>query len=457
MHAVLEVITHDKEGDLTLSLPHQNHDNHISIYLDKVIKAFKKHFLQPSKPPIPAKYCRSAPSTLLMGTETPHQHWDEVYRVMDVAGTSTGKEGLDLIGLEYRRIAPSALDDPIHVPTSSSGCTTELYHTSSNMKITLANRKKFIADGEMYELIVRLVQEYAQELMIQEGDLEWRSVCEEERLGNPIRLLVSKGHPESSAARKNGKRRKDGIVKSGSKESKLLLITTGKGKVRAGIFSRQHLLISSIESSTALPMVIDAKRRGMKIAILDPNARGDRKGMITYEKSMNVLFGCPNGNAESINEGDGLGGIGDMYDNDEVDGTALEGKRHSLFAETSIYALVHSASGSQLARYLKEKGHHLIPRIKSLAFTDSTHSIQWIKNDASILSLFQSDKAIYVRSANEDRDYDWDKHKAGDICEHDPHWDHRFGTVRTIWAGTKDHSLCNWTAIDQIWQHFDAC
>ena len=446
---------HHRSLSSLICLPnHNSHDDHLSIYFKKVMKAFKKHFFQPAPPPVPAKYCRPAPRILLAGMETPYQHWDEIYRIIDLVGSRKGKEGLDLIGLEYRRV--THYSSPSSDPNERSNYTTELYHISSNEKITLKNRKKFIADGEMYELVVRLAQEHAQKLMVQEGDLEWRSVCEEERLGNPIRLLVSKVHPLSSLSHHEWN---DNVVDVGlddasaPKESKLLLITTGKGKVRAGIFSRQHLLISSIESSTALPMVIGAKHRGMKMAILDPNARGDRNGMATYEQSMTAIFGC----AHESNECNGLGEIGEMYDSDEIDSATLNGSRLSTVPQTSIYALVHSASGSQLAGYLKEKGRHLLPSIKSIAFTDSTHSIQWIKNDESILTLFQSEKSIYVRSSNENRDYHWDKHKAGDVCKHDPNWVHRFGSVRTIWAGTKDHSLCNWTAIDQIWQHFDSC
>ena len=75
-----------------------------------------------------------------------------------------------------------------------------------------------------------------------------------------------------------------------SYQKKTLIIVTGKGKVRAGIFSRQ-LLCSGMEASTALPMAIEAKKRGMKIFILDPNVRGDRNVMATFEQPMHALFG----------------------------------------------------------------------------------------------------------------------------------------------------------------------
>ena len=44
---------------------------------------------------------------------------------------------------------------------------------------------------------------------------------------------------------------------------------------------------------------------------------------------------------------------------------------------------------------------------------------------------------------------------AGQDADTDQYWEHRFGSVRTVWAGTADHSLTNWAAHDSIWEHFD--
>ena len=45
---------------------------------------------------------------------------------------------------------------------------TRLFHVESNTMITLDNRKEFIADGDMYEALARLCQEYAQDVMVKE-------------------------------------------------------------------------------------------------------------------------------------------------------------------------------------------------------------------------------------------------------------------------------------------------
>ena len=52
-------------------------------------------------------------------------------------------------------------------------CMRRLYHIPTNTLITEDNRKRFIADGDMYEEVARLCQEYAHEIMCEEGGLEW--------------------------------------------------------------------------------------------------------------------------------------------------------------------------------------------------------------------------------------------------------------------------------------------
>jgi len=234
-----------------------------------------------------------------------------------------------------------------------------------------------------------------------------------------------------------------------------LIITTSKGKLQAGIFSRQHLLVSSIESSTALPIVREACRRGMKVALLDPNARGERNGTTTYEQSMRFLFGTFTSESDVSAESNVNNPPKQQEEETDI-GTKFQ--KEGFLKEESIYFLAHSVSGSQLSTYLMTEGGHTMPRIKSLVFTDSTHNIKWFekKEEHSKISLlFQSSASLYVRSSNRDRDENCEKHKAGDECDTDQYWKHRFGDVKTIWAGTEDHSLTNWAAHSQIWTHFD--
>eukprot|EP00557_Chaetoceros_sp_GSL56_P000219 CAMPEP_0176501888 /NCGR_PEP_ID=MMETSP0200_2-20121128/14439_1 /TAXON_ID=947934 /ORGANISM="Chaetoceros sp., Strain GSL56" /LENGTH=379 /DNA_ID=CAMNT_0017900881 /DNA_START=218 /DNA_END=1357 /DNA_ORIENTATION=- len=347
---------------------------------------------------------------------------------------------------------------------------TRLLHVSTDTFITKQNREMYIADGEMYEEVVRMCQEYAQDLMMEEASLHWVSVCEEKEKGNPIRVLVDKNYPLHSRGKGRGEVSLSPEAETGATshddvchvgedlgadanegiccDRETLIITTGKGKVRAGIFSRQHLLVSSIEASTALAMVRDAKRRNMSIAILDPNARGDRYGMATYQQSMEVLFGSHSESAQMTSSMD----TKDIQTSKSV----------STTTNGNLYILAHSASGSQLARYLlltADGGHQFFSRIKSIAFTDSNHSIQWLKTHSHISSFFQSSATLYVRSSIQWRDDGWERHKCGDIVDtsRDENWLHRFGNVPTIWAGTTDHSLTNYTSHSLIWEHFDKC
>lgn len=185
--------------------------------------------------------------------------------------------------------------------------------------------------------------------------------------------------------------------------------------------------------------------------------------MTTYEQSMGVLFGSENDGVKTLDKA-----VGDECIDDDPESRNCENiipSESSTHTSTAlpngpIYVLAHSASGSQLARYLMTEGNHIMSRIKSIAFTDSTHSIQWLQKNQDhtvLLDFIQSPWSLYIRSANQFRDDDWEKHKPGDNCETDQFWRHRFGQIKTIWAGTTDHSLTNWTTHSHIWEHFDMC
>ena len=304
--------------------------------------------------------------------------------------------------------------------------------------------------------------------------------------------------------------------------SPILLITTGKGKVRAGIFSRQHLMTTALEPATALPVVRAARKRGMRCVIPDPNCRGDRHGMETYRRSMSRVF-------EEVDAFDDGGDISQMGAN----GVASQRSNVSAASAAScscqgvpIYVLAHSASGAQFVRYLRDHSpsrHQaqqcqpgeedddedlpitsaLISRIRAVAFTDSTHNIQWTKKDSAhkhLEDMLEGSASLYVRvepegsgglgvapssaakittasirktpknskcSQEEDSEDEEDddpasirqavvpRDTAGKDADTDQYWNHRFGSVRTVWAGTADHSLTNWAAHDTIWAHFD--
>ena len=307
------------------------------------------------------------------------------------------------------------------IPSSTTAsdldsCTLRLYHIPSNTLITNENHQKFIAHGQMYDEMARLCMEYAQEVMMQEGNLKWTTVCSEREIG----ALVSRDRGPTN----NNK--------------KTLLVVTGKGKVGAGIFSRRLLITLGVEPATALPFVREAAARGMEIAMLDPNVLTIQRAMEVVETSLDRLF------------------FGGSKDN--------------------IYVLAHSMAGSQLVRYLlnkatnasaststphidesssKESSEDLesyLQQIKAVAFTDSNHNINWTKKLPSLTKFLVGPRSLYIKSHKVHEDS-----KALGEAHYDcQYWRHRFGGIRTLWAGTNEHALTNHTASAHIWEHFDA-
>lgn len=296
---------------------------------------------------------------------------------------------------------------------------TRLFHKESGTMITPKNRKEFIADGDMYDTIARVTQEYAQDVMIRDGDLEWVTICDAGNNPEPIRALVSKRllQDESRLDREP-----------------TLLIATGKGKVRAGVFSRQHLLLSGLECSTAVPIVREAHKRNMMMVLVDPNVHGDRLGMVTFEKSMQHLFRRWESKESHTDD-------------------------NAPLSQRDLFVLSHSQSGAQLARYLLDKSKHYIPHIRAVAFTDSTHNIQWAKTKdvAGLKEFLESEDCIYFKcSKNDSNDPLLNPlSSVGTEVETDDFWKHRFGNIKTVCAGTSEHSLTNWFARCHIWEHFD--
>ena len=318
--------------------------------------------------------------------------------------------------------APNKEADPSTVQT-------RLFHVETNTMLTERNRKQFIADGDFYDAVARLSQEFAQEAMIKAGHLKWVTICDAGNNPEPIRALVSSDFDFFDDDERTPKK-------------PTLLIATGKGKVRAGIFSRQHLLLSGMECSTALPVVREAVKRDMNIIMLDPNVHGDRMGMVTFEKSMARIFQRWEQQQEP------------EQGNDDSTLTTT-----SPLTPRDLFILSHSQSGAQLARYLLEKSEHYVPHIRAVAFTDSNHNIQWARENKDLRQFLESDSCVYFKASKEHVNSE-DRLKPldtlGKKVETDHFWEHRFGKVRTRCAGTTEHSLTNWFAHQHIWDHFDS-
>lgn len=423
---------------------------------------------EPQKPSLPRI------KVLLQGCHTEDEHRDYLATILEQVKDLHGEEGLRAAGFEYRMVrcqqhqlqrveAPvptkssqgeeekkSDSDSPEGEPQQEeditdervekqlsarvavmSGvppakatmpcfqCATRLFHIESDSLITEKNLQQYVADGIMYEEVTRLCQECAQEAMQREGKLEWVTICNDPAHSQAVRALVHEDHHLVS-----------GSMTDTADDNPTLLIATGKGKVKAGIFSRRHLLTSGMEASTALPMVLEAARRNMSCVIFDPNARGDRLGMDTFEKSFEVVLG-------------------------HLDHTTRDECAPHVPSNRALYIVAHSASGSQLVRYMLDRVHGYLPYLRAIAFTDSTHNIQWTRNNQELRSLLGSPRCVYFRSASKHHDDLWHTRKAGDAVEADSYWEHRFGSIKTLWAGTEEHSLMNWFAHVHIWDHFD--
>jgi hypothetical protein len=277
-------------------------------------------------------------------------------------------------------------------------CVTRLFYNGTPVDET--NRRRFVSDGKMYDEISRLCMEHAQDIMISEGNLEWKSIDMD------VQVLVSKTMDWSRPT---------------------LLFVTGRGKVRAGIFSRKHILTTGMEPSTAIATVREAKRRNMNIIMLDPNCRGERQAYTVVERSLRHVFSHLIQNCSN--------------------------KNISEFKHGAIFFQVHSASGAHVVCSLMDNCDSYLPHVRAIAFTDSTHNIQWTRKEQhrALYTLLESSSAVYFRSSKGDA-----THPAGlEVSKQDAEWIRRFGKIRTVWAGTSEHSLSDWCARDYIWSHFD--
>ena len=259
----------------------------------------------------------------------------------------------------------------------------------------------------------------------------------------PICCLISKDHPclmKRSGSTHDNHHVVEHTGSDNHHHRPTVLICTGRGKVRAGIFSRHHLICTGLERSTALPFIHEARHRNIHVVLIDPNVHGETHGFTTFTKSMNFLQS--------------------YYDQNE-----LMEWYDPCCHRRDLYILSHSASGGHLVRYFLDKCQtQYLRNIRAIAFTDSTHNIQWAKgtHQTYLYELIQSLYCIYFRCSSSTRDTiagdgdsKWYLHPAGEMVQTDSFWRHRFGSVRTVWAGTNEHSQTNWFAHAKIWEHFD--
>jgi hypothetical protein len=159
------------------------------------------------------------------------------------------------------------------------------------------------------------------------------------------------------------------------------------------------------------------------------------------------------------------------WDVEEGDECAATLRRSSQAQETlpqtskpcpNLYFFCHSAAGGFIVRYLLDQSVGFLRRIAKLCFSDSTHRLSWAdpsKHKYLHDVLLQDPQyALYIRNNNLGRDYPLYKTPMpGDECGEtvDHWWIHRYGKLRTVWAGTSDHSLMVFEARKVVWDFFD--
>lgn len=277
-----------------------------------------------------------------------------------------------------------------------------LFSVQTDTLINAENQKSFVPNGPVFETVSRLCQTIVQARLIQRYRLDVVDIAGRTKDGlPPIRAWVSTDFEKRPAT---------------------LLIVTGKGESRAGILSIQQMVLAGdTVGSTEYYVQRALHEQHWGVVILDPNARGVYRGMECVEQSLSHLF--------------------------------RTGWKQPL------HILAHSAAGGYLVRYLLlgDCRATLMDTIASIVFTDSTHNVVWCKDDLPLWHLLQSDSCLYVRNTatkpsdtfarSQDR-------KLGDTIPYDIWWQRRFGTIRTIWAGTTEHSLIFWTARNIVWDFF---
>lgn len=442
---------------LSLRSPRSSGPTRFIVSVAARIGAVIDHLLfvsQETSEPLPVERKRTIPGgVLLEGCKTPEEYFERHDGILAAIKDLKGEEGLRAAGFSMRivpcakhaalsncqaerkqgqrskSLSPTTVEeppecddssisdidtqlpqsnyvDPSTTPETGVGtkpkrcpeCVTRLFYNDTVMDH--CNRRRYVSDGIMYDEVARLCMEYAHDIMIAEGDLEWKTIDAD----SGIHALVSKNMDLTRPT---------------------LLLVTGRGKVRAGIFTRKHIQTTGLEPSTAIDIVREAKQRNMNVVMLDPNCRGEREAYRVVETSMSALFSH----------------VEQPCDNDD------NLQRYPIFVQA------HSAAGSHVVCYLLNRCDLYVPHIQAIAFTDSTHNIQWTRKEQykALNSLLESSSAVYFRSSKGDT-----ADVAGtEITRCDAEWKHRFGNIRTYWAGTTEHSLSDWSAREFIWRHFD--
>lgn len=388
-------------------------------------------------------------------------------------------------------------------------CALRLVHVPTNTPLNVHNHTHYIAPGPMYDAIADLCTRAAHEIMHQLLSLETVHIA----LPNKNTTTAHQQPPKTSTAFVHRRQQITTTTTSTTPQPprQILIIITGKGQVRAGIFSRRLLITHGLEAATAISFLHEAitntrrtnnnnnnhSKEGEdqqkdensihnhhhhhphliwdELWMLDPNALGEQHAFAIVSASLDHIL--------------------QQQTQTQTDKDDIQTSSSSL-PSFQIYVLAHSMAGSQLVRYLhaqmmnqpsSQKNHlddhtstttttprvssssSLFPSIRAIAFTDSNHNIQWTKKDTPELYEFlQGDACVYIKSISKhehsmtstsvrSRQQSSQSYPLGKVYHGCSFWKHRFGNIRTIYAGTREHALTNYAARQYIWNHFDHC
>ena len=257
-----------------------------------------------------------------------------------------------------------------------------------------------------------------------------------------------------------------------------LIVIGGKGISRCGLVSVRQLLGAGIERGSCSYHIQTALRRKWHVIVLDPNAEGKwtpRGGFDVITKSLDRLL-FMDSRPESISsrimgmDDDDDSDSDDSDDDDEnfaknggsVGGGGTNAGTTTAKKKPNLYFFCHSAAGGHIVRYLLDQTINFQRRIAKLCFSDSTHRLSWAdpKDHMYLHNVLLQDPqyALYIRNNSLGRDYPLYKtpmpgDDCGDTVDH--WWIHRYGNLRTVWAGTADHSLMVFEARKVVWDFFD--
>jgi len=319
----------------------------------------------------------------------------------------TGAAGLSALGFQY--IAKSTSLEESKSGTTDQGAATSpldqpisLLHAKSKTIVTAKNWRTFIHDGTHYEEVARCAMEFCQETMKKDFDL----VPYDNNFVDPLNLCSGTL-----------------LSRDIEKYEKVLVILPGKGKVRAGIFGRQLLMVHSLQTGSAIPFLQRASSKNFGIILLDPNVKIDKSTFVSTK----------------------LG-----YENVQQQWSAVVVNTFPKDKFPNLFILAHSQAGAQIVRCLNNERPEVVSQIKVLCQTDGTSSLHQVTSDSARELLTSPYRSLYCRST------------PGSVCLHQAgqmhiptasekaYWLSRFGAIKVVWAGTRDHPYSNFTARDVI-------